>query len=150
MADDLTGSRPKRAPPIDPAMDAESFFHVALKVDDLDESLAFYREQLGGELIERGRRDEFEDTYEYAALSLGDKRLYLFDRAPYEAAGHVDTLPTGVLHFGYVVDDVAEASRSLAASDVRFVMEPMTFGDLKVTFFADPDGTRIELLERLD
>lgn len=131
-------------------MDADSFFHVALKVDDVEESLAFYREQLGAELIERGRRDEYEEALEYAALSVGDKRLYLFDRAPYEAAGLVDPLPTGVLHFGYFVDDVEEACDELESSGAEFVMEPTTFGDLEIAFFEDPDGARVELLERLD
>ena len=110
-------------------MDPESFFHVALKVDDVEESLAFYRDGLGAELV---------------------KRLYLFDRAPYEAAGLVDPLPTGVLHFGYVVDDVEAAAEELAASEVKFLMEPTSFGDLEIAFFLDPDGTRIELIERLD
>jgi len=132
-------------------MDPESFFHVALKVDDVDESLAFYREGLGGEVIERGDGDgEGAEDVEYAALSIGDKRLYLFDRAPYEAAGLVDdALPTGVLHFGYVVDDVEASSRELLESGVEFVMEPTRFGNLEVAFFRDPDGVRIELIEIL-
>ena len=133
-------------------MAAESFFHVALKVDDVDESLAFYREGLGGEVIERGDADGSggAEDVEYAALSIGDKRLYLFDRAPYEAAGLVDKLPTGVLHFGYVVDDVEASSRELRESGVEFVMEPTQFGNLEVAFFRDPDGVRIELIEILD
>ena len=131
-------------------MDAESFFHVALKVDDVERSLAFYREGLGAEVIERGDGDgEGAEDVEYAALSIGDKRLYLFDRAPYEAAGLVDQLPTGVLHFGYVVDDVEASSRELRESGVEFVMEPTQFGNLEVAFFRDPDGVRIELIEIL-
>ena len=134
-------------------MDTESFFHVALKVDDVDDSLAFYRESLGAELIERddGSGREGAEAVEYAALSVADKRLYLFDRAPYEAAGLVDeSLPTGVLHFGYVVEDVETASDELRESGVEFVMEPTRFGNLEVAFFRDPDGVRIELIEILD
>ena len=134
-------------------MDPESFFHVALKVEDVDESLAFYREGLGAEVIERGDADGSggAEDVEYVALSVGDKRLYLFDRAPYEAAGLVDgSLPTGVLHFGYVVDDVEASSRELLESGVEFVMEPTRFGNLEVAFFRDPDGVRIELIEFLD
>ena len=142
MASSLVGS----------AMHAESFFHVALKVEDVDESLAFYRESLGAEVIERGdgTGGEGAEAVEYVALALADKRLYLFDRAPYEAAGLVDeTLPTGVLHFGYVVDDVEAASRELRESGVEFVMEPTRFGDLEVAFFRDRDGVRVELIEHL-
>jgi catechol 2,3-dioxygenase-like lactoylglutathione lyase family enzyme len=127
----------------------ESFFHVALKVEDVDACAAFYREQFGAELLERGHAGDGEGAtaVEHAALSVADKRVYLFDRAPYEAAGLTDDLPTGFLHFGFVVDDVEAAHRELAASGVEFLMEPSVFGDLKIAFFADPAGVRIELLE---
>ncbi|ELY39739.1 VOC family protein [Natronorubrum tibetense] len=129
-----------------------AFFHVALKVPDVGEAVAFYREHLNGDLIEHEQPNE-EATgataVEHAALMVGDKHLYVFDRAPYEAAGLVDELPYGVLHFGYTVDDVDAAVADLA-DDVSFVMEPTVFGDLKVAFFEDPAGTRIELLEYVD
>lgn len=97
-------------------MEPESFSHVALKTDHVDDAAAFYREHPGAELLERGHPDgkEGAEAVEHAILEVGDKRLYLFDRAPYEAAGLVDPLPTGFLHFGYVVADVERASRDLA------------------------------------
>ena len=130
----------------------ESFFHVAIKTDDVDDAAAFFQEHLGAELLERGHSDDKEgaEAVEYAALLVGDKRLYLFDRAPYEAAGLVDSLPTGFLHFGYVVADVERASRDLAAAGAEFFMEPTVFGDLKVAFFVGPGDIRIELIEHLD
>ena len=133
-------------------MNPDSFFHVAVKTDDLDESLAFYREQFGAEVLERGHADGSTGAtdVDYVALEIADKRLYLFDRAPYEAAGLVDSVPAGILHFGYVVDDVRAACEDLAAAGAEFVMEPTTFGDLRVAFFTDPNGVRIELLEHLD
>lgn len=132
-------------------MEPESFFHVAIKVDDLEEGLDFYRQQFDAELLERGRADDGEGAtaVNHAALEIADKRVYLFDRAPYEAAGLVDDIPTGFLHFGFVVDDVEAACEELAAAGVEFVMEPSVFGDLKIAFVTDPAGVRIELLEHL-
>ena len=129
----------------------ESFFHVALKVPDVDDAAAFYRDRLGGDLLERGRPDDASgaEAVEHAALEVGDKRLYVFDRAPYEAAGFVDDLPDGFLHVGYVVEDVDAACNELAEA-VTFVMEPAVFGDLKIAFFEGPAGERIELLEHLE
>ncbi|MXV62432.1 VOC family protein [Natronorubrum sp. JWXQ-INN-674] len=128
------------------------FYHVALKVPNVDDAVAFYRDTLDGDLIEHEHPDEGASgatAVEHAALMVGDKHLYVFDRAPYEAAGLVDELPYGPLHFGYTVDDVDAAVADLE-DDVSFVMEPTVFGDLKVAFFEDPAGTRIELLEYLD
>lgn len=132
-------------------MQPDSFFHVALKVEDVDESLAFYREYFDADLLERGHASDGEGAtaVDHAALEIADKRVYLFDRAPYEAAGAVESVPMGILHFGYVVDDVERACEELA-EDVEFVMEPTTFGDLEIAFFADPNGVRIELIEHLE
>lgn len=132
-------------------MQPESFFHVAVKVDDIDSCLDFYRDQFDADLLERGRADDGEDAtaVDHVALSVADKRVYLFDRAPYEAAGLVDDVPTGFLHFGFVVDDVESACADLADAGVEFVMEPSVFGDLKIAFVTDPAGVRIELLEHL-
>lgn len=131
-------------------MPLESFFHVALKVDDVDEAAAFYCDSLDGDPIERGHAEgkTGAEAIEYAALEVGDKRLYIFDRAPYEAAGLVEPLPTGFLHFGYVVEDV-EAAVAALPSDAEVFMEPTVFGDLKVAFFRDPGGVRIEFIEYL-
>ncbi|WIV68252.1 VOC family protein [Natrialbaceae archaeon AArc-T1-2] len=129
-----------------------SFFHVALNVPDVEEALAFYREHVDGDCLEHERAeadDAGAEAVEHAALSVGDKRVYLFDRAPYEAAGLVEDLPYGVLHFGYVVDDVDAAAADLESA-VSFVMEPTTFGDLKIAFFEGPAGERIELIEYLE
>jgi len=130
-------------------MDPESFFHVALKVPDVDASLAFYREHFGAELLERGHAEEGDGAtaVDHVAMQVADKRVYCFDRAPYEAAGLVDEVPVGFLHFGFVVDDVESAWEELVEADVEFVMPPTDFGDLRVAFFEDPTGTRLELIE---
>lgn len=132
-------------------MEPESFFHVALKVDDLDESLAFYRDHLGAEVIERRDAAEGEGptAVSHVAMNVGDKRLYCFDQAPYEATGDVPELPTGVLHFGYVVDDIETAWMDLE-SVVTPIMEPAIFGSLKIAFFEDTNGIRVELIEFLE
>ena len=132
-------------------MEPESFFHVAVKTDDLDASETFYRDYFDAEVVERGDAGEGEGptAVDHVALDVADKLVYLFDEAPYEAAGLVDSVPTGFLHFGYVVADVDAAHERLTAADVEFVMEPTTFGDLKIAFLTDPSGVRIELIEHL-
>jgi catechol 2,3-dioxygenase-like lactoylglutathione lyase family enzyme len=132
-------------------MDPESFFHVAVKTDDLDASESFYQEYFDAEVIERGDASDGQGAtaVNHVALDVADKLVYLFDEAPYEAAGLVDAVPTGFLHFGYVVPDVDAAHERLSAEDVEFVMEPTAFGNLKIAFLTDPSGVRIELIEHL-
>lgn len=132
-------------------MDPESLFHVAVKTDDLDASERFYREHFDAEVVERGDAESGEGAtaVDHVALSVADKLVYLFDRAPYEAAGLVDSVPVGFLHFGYVVPDVDAAHGQLVDAGVEFVMEPKTFGDLKIAFLESPSGVRIELIEHL-
>jgi uncharacterized glyoxalase superfamily protein PhnB len=59
----------------------------------------------------------------YALIRLGDTRVILFDKAPYE-----DRLgrepPAGFLHDVYEVDDFDAQIARLRAAGVRFLMEP--------------------------
>lgn len=130
-------------------MDPESFFHVAIKVPNLPAAVAFYRDHFDAEVLERGDASEGEGAtaVNHAALGIADKRVYLFDRAPYEAAGLVDEVPVGFLHYGFVVHDVDEAAAGLREAGVEFIMEPTVFGDLKIAFFTDPADVRVELIE---
>lgn len=128
-------------------MDITSFYHVAIKVTDLTAAEAFYCDQLGAEVIRRSDAAESTTGINHVALSLADMQVYLFDRAPYEAAGIVDTVSPGVIHFGYVVEDIDAAHQELADDGVEFLMEPDVYGELKIAFFTDPDGNRVELLE---
>jgi len=132
-------------------MDPNSFFHVAIKVDDVDAGVEFYRTHFDASVVERSDAEEGTDAtaVTHAALDVADKLVYLFDRAPYEAAGLVDDVPIGFLHFGFVIDNLESAAAELAAADVPFVMEPTDFGDLKIAFLTDPAGVRIELLEHV-
>ncbi len=133
-------------------MDPQSFFHVAIKVADPDSAATFYTEHLGAEVLERRRADESDDplAVDAVVLEIADKRVYLFDRAPYEAAGLVEELPNGFLHFGYVVEDIEDAFREIENADCEIVMEPTAYGDKKIAFFVAPGGIRIELIQPAD
>jgi catechol 2,3-dioxygenase-like lactoylglutathione lyase family enzyme len=130
-------------------MTPESFFHVALKIADLDRSESFYRRHFGGEVVDRGDATDGDGAtaVNHITLDIADKLLYLFDEAPYEAAGLVEDVPPGFLHYGFVVPDVDAAHDELHGSGVEFLMNPTTFGDLRIAFLRDPDGVRVELIE---
>lgn len=127
-------------------MELERFFHVAIKTDDIEASTAFYRDVLGGELLESG---DAGGGSEYVALSVADKRIYCFERPPYEINGLVEDLPTGMLHFGFVVPDVDSVVAELESVGTELLMPPETFGDLKIAFVYGPSGEWIEFIEEL-
>ena len=127
-------------------MALERFFHVAIKTDDIEASTAFYRDVLGGDVLESG---DAGGGSEYVALSVADKRIYCFERPPYEINGLVEDLPTGVLHFGFVVPDVESAVADLESAGTEIFMPPETFGDLEIAFVYGPDGELIEFIEEL-
>lgn len=132
-------------------MQPESFFHVAIKTADLDTSEAFYRDHFDAEVVERGNAADCEGAtaVNHVTLDVADKLVYLFDEAPYQAAGLVADVPTGFLHYGFVVPDVETAHEALTEDGVEFIMEPTTFGDLRIAFLPDPSDVRVKLIEHL-
>ncbi len=89
----------------------------------------------------------------YALLRLGDTRLILFEKAPYEdLLGRA--LPHGFLHDVYEVEDFDAQIAQLRQAGVRFLMEPRLieaeFGSRRIAFFETPDGLRTEVMEIIE
>ena len=126
----------------------KGLWNYALKVADLDRAIGFYTDALGAELRLRG---EVLGS-EYALLRLGDTRLILFEKAPYEDLLGRE-LPPGFLHDVYEVTDFDAQIARLRAAGVRFLMEPRVveaeFGTRRIAFFETPDGLRTEVMEIL-
>lgn len=130
-------------------MEPLSFYHIAIKTPDLDETVQFYRQYCNADVVKRQYVTEEDDTsqVEYIVLSIADKLVYLFEEAPYESAGYLTDVENGFLHFGIVVDDLDSVTENLRTDGIEIIMGPEIFGDLKIAFFTDPAGVRIEILE---
>jgi len=122
------------------------FSSYAVKVDDLDDAVAFHVDRLGasphvsGSVFGCG----------YSSVQLGGIKIYFFDRALYEdALGTV--LPLGFLHVVFEVDHFERHVEALQRAGARFLMEPAfveaSFGARKIAFFEGPGGLRIEIME---
>jgi lactoylglutathione lyase len=122
--------------------------HTMLRVGDLTRSLAFYTEVLGMKLL---RREEFPQgrftlafvgyapEAEQAALEL----TWNWDTASYE-------LGTGYGHLALEVPDAAAACAQIRARGGVVTREagPMKHGTTVIAFVQDPDGYKVELIER--
>jgi catechol 2,3-dioxygenase-like lactoylglutathione lyase family enzyme len=131
--------------------------HHGISVADLDRSLAFYRDALGFELVDRYTLSdeglsaaigaEPGTTGEFAQLDGRGARIELVE---YDAGVAVESgavYDTGATHLGIEVADVDAAVEALPA-DVDTVGGPRTTGSgTRICFLRDPDGTLVELLE---
>jgi len=119
-----------------------------LRVGDLERSLAFYTEVLGMRLLRR--RDYPDGRFTLAFVGYGDEA----DTAVLELTHNWDTasyeLGTGYGHVALEVEDAAAACASIRARGGKVVREagPMKHGTTVIAFVEDPDGYKVELIER--
>ena len=122
--------------------------HTMLRVGDLDQSIAFYTEVLGMQLIRR--QDYPEGRFTLAFVGYGDE-----DReAVLELTHNWDTpaydLGNGFGHVALAVPDAAAACAAIKERGGKVVREagPMKHGKTIIAFVEDPDGYKIELIQR--
>jgi lactoylglutathione lyase len=127
-----------------------TFLHTMLRVFDLDRSVKFYADLMG--MRELRRRDVPAGKYTlvfvgYGTNAEGQAEIELthnWDQAePY-------TLGTAFGHLAVGVPDVAAACQKVRQGGGRVVREagPVQFGTTVIAFVEDPDGYKIELIER--
>ncbi|WP_020075980.1 VOC family protein [Cryocola sp. 340MFSha3.1] len=114
---------------------------VLLNVTDIPRSVEFYRRHLGAEVIGAG-----DDS---AVLDLVTAQLVLYRiDTPAESTWVGDDLQRGFRHVGFKVSDLDARVDALHDAGVPFHLEPIhAEGDVRITFFYDPDGTLLELVE---
>ena len=139
--------------------------HTCYTVRDMANSLAFYRDLLGFEIVhERPEVTEdyfraiigFPDSVVHAVLLKipgTDHHLELFEyKHPRGTAQNLTPNNPGSSHIAYHVDDLNELYAELHAAGVSFISEPIYLdkgpnqGGWAVYMY-DPDGTPIELFQ---
>jgi len=122
--------------------------HTMLRVGNLERSVAFYTEVLGMKELRRKEYPEgrftnafvgYQPESEGAVLEL----TYNWDQSRYD-------LGDGYGHVALAVDDVYAACERIRERGGRITREPgpMKHGSTILAFVEDPDGYKIELLER--
>jgi catechol 2,3-dioxygenase-like lactoylglutathione lyase family enzyme len=114
---------------------------VLLNVTDIARSVEFYRRFLDAVVIDSGA--------DSAELDLVTARLLLTRiDAPAASTWIGDDLQRGFRHVGFKVSDLDARVDALHEAGVPFHLEPIhAEGDVRITFFYDPDGTLLELVE---
>ncbi len=124
--------------------------HTMLRVGDLDRSLAFYQDVLGMQLLRR--KDYPEGKFTLAFVGYGDESQGAVIELTHNwGVDHYD-LGNGYGHIALQVDDAAAACDRVRARGGKVTREagPMKHGTTVIAFVEDPDGYKIEFIERRD
>jgi lactoylglutathione lyase len=123
--------------------------HTMIRVKDLDRSLAFYTGLLGMQLLRK--KDYPDGKFTLAFVGYGSEEqnavielTHNWGRVePYE-------IGTGFGHLALGVPDVYKTCEQLAAAGAKVTRAPgpMKFGGSVIAFIEDPDGYKIELIQK--
>jgi lactoylglutathione lyase len=125
-----------------------SFLHTMVRITDPERSRAFY-EALGFRFereMDIVRNGEKEATNYFYGIGEQDAVLEL----TYNHDGRTYDLGTGYGHIALAVDDLEQSLASLAQQGIEPEREPYRVrdGGSLLCFVRDPDGYRIELIDR--
>jgi lactoylglutathione lyase len=119
-----------------------------LRVGDLDKSVAFYTGLLG---MRELRRTEVPDgKYTLVFLGYGDEASHTVLELTYNWGVSSYDLGTAFGHLAIGVPDIYATCETLRAAGAKISREPgpVKFGTTVIAFIEDPDGYKIELIER--
>jgi lactoylglutathione lyase len=122
--------------------------HTMLRVGDLDKSLAFYTEVLGMKVIRK--RDYPDGRFTLAFVGYGEES----ETAVLELTHNWDTksyeLGNAYGHIAVQVDDAYAACAEVKKRGGKVTREagPMKHGTTVIAFVEDPDGYKIEFIQK--
>lgn len=122
--------------------------HTMLRVGDLEKSLDFYINVLGMHLLRRKDYPEGKFTLAFVGFQPEEEGAVL------ELTHNWDTpsydLGNGYGHIALEVEDAYEACAAIKARGGNVTREagPMKHGQTVIAFVEDPDGYKIELIQR--
>ncbi len=124
------------------------YLHTMLRVGDLDRSVKFYTELFG--MKELRRRDVPDGKYTLSFLGYGDEAEHTLLELTYNYGVDKYDIGTAFGHLAIGMPDVAGTCAKLRAAGAKITREPgpVKFGTTVIAFVEDPDGYKIELVQR--
>lgn len=115
--------------------------HIGIRVSNLEQSMKFYGDILGGELVSEKRMEGVN----LAFYQFGSLQLELVNKENF------NFVPNGVIeHIAFVVENFDAEIERLREAEVKFLLEkPIDFGDSRIIFFEGPDGEHLEFMEEV-
>ena len=134
------------------------FLHVAIAVEDLERSMAFYLEVMGMELDYKAHHQGElpsrisgvpEAELEVVVLKKGAARIELTDYRRKQSGPPKPQNQHGLTHIAFLVEGIDQEHQRIAALGYRFNSPPLQSrpGGPKVCYFHGPDNVIIELYQ---
>ncbi len=124
--------------------------HTMLRVGDLQRSIDFYTKVLGMTLLRTSENPEYK--YTLAFVGYGNNPDHAELELTYNWGTDKYELGTAYGHIAISADDIVAACDSVRANGGVVTREPgpVKGGTTVIAFITDPDGYKIELIERRD
>jgi len=122
--------------------------HTMLRVGNLDRSVKFYTEVLGMKLLRTTDRPDQKYSLAFVGYDSEDKTAVI--ELTYNYGVDKYDLGSGYGHIALEMPDVAKACAAVKAKGGAVTREagPVKGGTTVIAFVADPDGYKIEFIER--
>ena len=124
------------------------FLHTMIRVNHMDESIKFYTDVLGMNLVSKDDYPGGEFTL--AFLSYGKTKDDPCIELTYNYGKHFYNLGDGYGHIALATNDIKATCEKVRAAGAKITREPgpMKHGTTVIAFIEDPNGYKIELIER--
>ncbi len=122
--------------------------HVMLRVKDLEETILFYEDHFEMKLL---RRTEYpEGKFTLAFMGYGDEKDHTVLEFTYNWDVDSYEIGTGYGHIAISVPDIYATCEQIRNKGGKITREPgpMKHGTTLLAFVEDPNGYKIELLQR--
>jgi lactoylglutathione lyase len=122
--------------------------HTMIRVGDLDRSIKFYTDVLGMKLLRR--KDYPDGKFTLAFVGYGPETEHAVVELTYNWGTDKYDLGNAFGHIALEVDDAYKACEDIRKRGGKVTREagPMKHGSTVIAFVEDPDGYKIELIQR--
>ena len=124
--------------------------HTMLRVGDLNRSIDFYTKVLGMNLLRTTERPEQKYSLAFVGFGKGNRDGQAEVELTYNYGVHSYEMGTAYGHIAIEVPDAYAACADIktAGGNVTREAGPVAGGDTIIAFVTDPDGYKIELIQR--
>jgi lactoylglutathione lyase len=125
-------------------MRVKKLLHTRMRVSDMDQTISFYRDVLGLQVVER-KTSPRGSHLAFLSVPNSDELIELCSFPP---SGPVK-VQEDLVHLAFEVENLDETIRTLNARQIRITDGPTTTSSGSRFIFIDaPDGYEVELIER--